>query len=112
MLKLRAGIATEDGGDQRTADGVRLMLVALKADPYNVKATYELAATYSRLGKKQCSINLLNRLLNMRKMRSQKQAVEDRFDFILGRNRYRDRMDRSFHNIRGTTEFREFARKI
>src|SRR5687768_14824477 len=52
--------------EQYTTDAVNDFITALAADPYNIKATYGLAAAYAKIGRKQCSINLLTRLLQMR----------------------------------------------
>ena len=42
-----------------STDAVEHLITALRADPYNVTATYNLAAAYARIGRKQCAINLL-----------------------------------------------------
>ena len=57
--------------EQQITDAVNSFITALAADPYNVKATYGLAAAYARIGRKQCSINLLTRILQMRPHYSQ-----------------------------------------
>src|SRR5206468_12469185 len=45
--------------EDMTTQAVNDFITALLADPYNVKATYGLAAAYAKIGRKQCSINLL-----------------------------------------------------
>ena len=62
--------------EQYQTDAVNDFITALAADPYNVKATYGLAAAYAKIGRKQCSINLLTRMLQMRPHPSKKAEVE------------------------------------
>ncbi|HLL23814.1 MAG TPA: hypothetical protein VK427_16865, partial [Kofleriaceae bacterium] len=52
--------------EQYITEAVDDFITALRADPYNVPATYGLAAAYARISRPQCSINLLVRLLQMR----------------------------------------------
>jgi hypothetical protein len=40
---------------------------ALKADPYGPEPTYQMAVAYALVGKKGCSLRLLERLLELRK---------------------------------------------
>src|SRR5262245_33284222 len=47
-------------------EAVNDFITALLADPYNITATYHLAAAYGRIGRVQCSVNLLKRLVQMR----------------------------------------------
>ncbi len=46
--------------EQYQTSAVNDFITALSADPYNIKATYGLAAAYAKIGRKQCSINLLD----------------------------------------------------
>src|SRR5262249_6240331 len=71
--------------EQYQSDAVNDFITALVADPYNVKATYGLAAAYAQIGRKQCSINLLTRLLQMRPHHSKKADVDKAIDRLLGR---------------------------
>jgi hypothetical protein len=82
---------------------------SLKADPYDVKATYGLAAAYAKIGRTQCSINLLTRLLQMRPHVSKHAEVEAALDRLLGR---RQVLDPDFSEMRGDERFRELIKKM
>jgi hypothetical protein len=101
--------------DQQTresliTDAVDLFITALLADPYNVTATYYLAAAYGRIGRVQCSINLLKRLLQMRDHASRKDAVAEKLDMLLGRNR--QALDPDFNDMRSDVRFRSLIEKM
>jgi hypothetical protein len=98
--------------EQLVTDAVDLFLTALAADPYNVHATYNLAAAYARIDRPQCSLNLLERLVELRKLRSQKNAVEEKLDRLLGRGRYRRKLDPDFRRMRDLDGFRELVKKF
>src|SRR5689334_1643583 len=83
--------------EQYQTDAVTDFITALAADPYNVKATYGLAAAYAKIGRKQCSINLLTRLLQMRPHQSKKVEVEMWIDRLLGR---KQKLDPDFADMR------------
>ncbi len=107
--------AQTDGIDRATRealieDAVKGLITALLADPYNVLATYKLAAAYARIDRKQCSINLLERLLNMRDHESRKAQVEARLDQLLGRNR--QPLDPDFSDMRGDRRFRDLIARM
>ena len=55
--------------EELITDAVNRLTTALLADPYNVDATYTLAAAYARIGRAQCAVNLLARLVPLRKHR-------------------------------------------
>jgi hypothetical protein len=95
--------------EQYQTDAVNDFLTALAADPYNVKATYGLAAAYATLGRKQCSINLLTRILQMRTHPSKKPEVESAIDKLLGR---RQPLDPDFADMRRDSRFRELIAKM
>ncbi|HEY5920247.1 MAG TPA: hypothetical protein VIV11_01195, partial [Kofleriaceae bacterium] len=95
--------------EQYQTDAVNDFLTALAADPYNVKATYGLAAAYAKIGRKQCSINLLTRLLQMRPHFSKKAEVEHVIDRLLGR---KQALDPDFSDMRRDTRFRELIAKM
>jgi len=95
--------------EQYQADAVNDFLTALAADPYNVKATYGLAAAYAKIGRKQCSINLLTRILQMRPHPSKKGEVEQAIDKLLGR---KQALDPDFADMRRDTRFRELIAKM
>ena len=85
-------------------------ITALLADPYNVTSTYHLAAAYGRIGRVQCSINLLKRLLQMRDHASRKHDVADKLDLLLGRNR--QALDPDFNDMRDDVRFRSLIEKM
>lgn len=93
-----------------TTEAVSAFLTALAADPYNVKATYGLAATYARIGRKQCSINLLERLLQMRDHASRKSDIARALDRLLGRNG--QALDRDFNELRADNRFRAMIQRM
>jgi hypothetical protein len=95
--------------EQYTTDAVIKLITALKADPYNVTATYHLAATYARIGRGQCAINLLVRLLQMRPHPSKKVEVEAHLDRLLGR---KQTLDPNFADMRRDNRFRELIKKM
>jgi hypothetical protein len=90
-------------------DAVNDFLTALAADPYNVKATYGLAAAYARIGRKQCSINLLTRILQMRPHPSKHAEVEAQIDHLLGRHQA---LDADFADMRRDERFRLLIEKM
>jgi hypothetical protein len=90
-------------------DAVNDFITALAADPYNVKATYGLAAAYARIGRKQCSINLLTRILQMRPHPSKHAEVEQQIDHLLGR---RQALDADFADMRRDERFRTLIEKM
>jgi len=95
--------------EQQIADAVNSFITALAADPYNVKATYGLAAAYSRIGRKQCSINLLTRILQMRPHYSKHAEVEGSIDHLLGRKQI---LDPDFSDMRRDERFRTLIQKM
>jgi tetratricopeptide (TPR) repeat protein len=95
--------------EQYQTDAVNDFLTALAADPYNIKATYGLAAAYAKIGRKQCSINLLTRILQMRPHASKKGEVEQVIDKLLGR---KQALDPDFSDMRRDTRFRELIAKM
>jgi hypothetical protein len=95
--------------EQYQTDAVNDFITALAADPYNVKATYGLAAAYAKIGRKQCSINLLTRLLQMRPHQSKKAEVEHAIDRLLGR---KQPLDPDFSDMRRDNRFRELIAKM
>jgi hypothetical protein len=95
--------------EQYQTDAVNDFITALAADPYNVKATYGLAAAYAKIGRKQCSINLLTRMLQMRPHQSKKVEVEHHIDRLLGR---KQALDPDFSEMRRDNRFRELIAKM
>jgi hypothetical protein len=95
--------------EEYQTNAVRDFLTALAADPYNVKATYGLAAAYAKIGRKQCSINFLTRMLQMRPHPSKKPEVEAYIDKLLGR---KQPLDPDFAEMRRDSGFRELIAKM
>jgi hypothetical protein len=107
--------ANTDGIDRKTKEGliedaVKGLITALLADPYNVTATYKLAAAYARIDRPQCAINLLERLLLMKDHASRKDAVEGRLDELLGRKK--KPLDPDFADMRGDARFRALIARM
>ena len=95
--------------EQSLGDAVNDFLTALAADPYNVHATYGLAAAYAQIGRKQCAINLLTRLLQMRPHQSKHTEVQQHIDHLLGRGQP---LDSDFNAMRRDDRFRELIAKM
>lgn len=95
--------------EQYITDAVEHFITALSADPYNVTATYNLAAAYARIGRKQCSINLLTRMLQMRPHPSKHAEVEAHLDRLLGRKQV---LDPDFSEMRKDARFRALIAKM
>lgn len=95
--------------EQYSTDAVVDLITALRADPYNVGATYNLAATYARIGRRQCAINLLTRLLQMRPHASKRVEVEANLDKLLGR---KQPLDPNFAEMRRDERFRDLIKKM
>jgi hypothetical protein len=113
LAKLKAGGGKDvepQTREQLITESVDDFITALLADPYNVTATYHLAAAYGRMGRVQCSINMLKRLLLMRDHASRKDAVADKLDLLLGRNRHA--LDPDFADMRGDVRFRSLIERM
>jgi hypothetical protein len=112
----RAELKTSDSAevDRPTREGyvtdaVEHLITSLRADPYNVNATYSLAAAYARIGRRQCSINMLTRLLQMRPHPSKHADVEANLNHLLGRNQT---LDADFSEMRNDERFRTLIAKM
>lgn len=95
--------------EQYITDAVDHFITALRADPYNVTATYNLAAAYARIGRRQCAVNMLTRLLQMRPHRSKHAEVETHLDRLLGRKQV---LDPDFSEMRKDERFRALIAKM
>lgn len=112
LSKLQAaeGNADKASREKLITDAVDTFITALLADPYNVNATYNLAAAYARIGRKQCSVNLLERLLQMRNHASRSVDVEAKIDRLLGRKKAA--LDPDFNDMRADARFRTLIEKM
>lgn len=72
--------------EEAITDAVATLIAALNADPYNVHATYNLAAAYARIERPLCSLTLLDRLVRMHGHPSRQPEVNQKLDRLLGRN--------------------------
>ncbi len=95
--------------EQDITEAIDDLITALRADPYNVTATYTLAGAYARIGRRQCSLNLLTRVLQMRPHPSKHAEVEAMIDRLLGR---KQTLDPDFAGLRKDDKFRELISKM
>jgi hypothetical protein len=100
---------TRSSREDLVTQAVDDFITALRADPYNVSATYSLAAAYATIGRNQCAINLLTRLLQMRPHPSKHAEVEAQLDRLLGR---KQALDPDFAEMRKDDRFRELIQKM
>ena len=111
-------VAAEERGvdrasrEQLLTEAVDLLITALAADPYNVHATYNLAAAYARIDRRQCALNLLERLVLLGRLASQQALVEEKVDRLLGRKQYARNRDRDFDDLRTDERFRRLVRDL
>jgi tetratricopeptide (TPR) repeat protein len=112
LTKLREAETAETSKATREAsftEAVEKFIDALAADPYNASATYNLAAAYARIGRKQCSLNLLERLIQMHSHPGKKADVEVHLDRLLGR---KGGLDPDFSDMRRDDRFRQLISKL
>jgi len=107
-----AGGTDPGSGEQSLEQAVHRFITALLADPYNVNATYNLAAAYARIHRPQCAVNLLARLVPLRKLPSQTAKVEEKLDRLLGRKGYKGRLDPDFFDLRDDPRFRDLVKNF
>jgi hypothetical protein len=100
-----------DAGERVALIGAAVdqLITALLADPYNVNATYNLAAAYARIERPQCAINLLERMILMRDHPSRAHEVSAKLDRLLGRTQS---LDPDFNAMRGDARFRRMIEKM
>ena len=89
--------------EELITDAVSTFLDSLSADPYNINSTYNLAAAYARIGRKQCAYNMLDRLIQMRNHASRSGEVNQKLDRLLGRNK--TPLDPDFRELRSEATF-------
>lgn len=111
---LQGSSADQDSqqSEQMLEQAVHRLITALLADPYNVHATYNLAAAYARIGRGQCAVNLLSRLVPLRRLPSLAPKVEEKLDRLLGRKEYRGRLDPDFFELRDDPRFRDLVKNF
>jgi hypothetical protein len=105
----RSAEVTRSVREDMTTQAVDDFITALRADPYNVEATYSLAAAYATIPRPQCTINLLTRLLQMRPHPSKRADVEAHLDKLLGR---KQPLDADFAEMRKDERFRALIQKM
>jgi len=98
--------------EQLITQAVDDFVTALRADPYNVHATYNLAAAYARIGRNQCSLNLLDRLAALYKLEGYRWEVDAKLDRLLGRGKFVNDLDPDFRVLRDRDDFREIVKKF
>lgn len=106
LAKLQAAEGTSldpASREQLITDSVQSFLDSLSADPYNVNSTYNLAAAYARIGRKQCAYNMLDRLIQMKNHASRAGEVNQKLDRLLGRNK--TPLDPDFRDMRADQTF-------
>ncbi len=107
-----SGKATQERNDLLQA-AIEKYITALAADPYNVKATYNLSTAYARVGRGQCALNLLGRLVAMKDWPSQKSQIDDCADRIFGRGKkWKDNADPDFDKLRTNDKFRNLVKQF
>ena len=104
LIESEKNIPPEDVAAKIEA-AVAKFFASLAADPYNVNATYNLAAAYARIGRNQCAVNLLFRLAAMKDFHSRKKAIDLKRDRFLGQAKWKGRPDPDFSALRSTPEF-------
>ena len=100
---LDAENAGRPGGEVATLieQAVQDFLRALSLDPLNVRATYNLSAAYARIGRNQCAVNLVARLVAMNRNGLRRAEVTDAFQRIYGSGgKWKGQPDPDFQNLR------------
>jgi hypothetical protein len=110
LLQTAEGNSDKATREKDISTAIDKFIDALLADPYNVNATYNLAAAYARINRKQCAVNMLTRLLQMKDHASQKLEVEQKIDRLLGRKK--TPIDPDFDDMRNDPHFRELIEKM
>ncbi len=112
LLKLQTAEGNADKATRQAliTEAVEEFITALLADPYNVRATYNLAAAYARIKRPQCAVNMLVRLLQMKDHQSRKADVEASIDRLLGRRK--TALDPDFQDMRADQRFRDLIVKM
>lgn len=99
--------------ENRLTQAVDKFIESLAADPYNIRATYNLAAAYARIGRRQCVLNLLARMVEMSTFPSQKEAITDAADRLFGRGKkWQGKPDPDFESLRTDQEFLDIVKDL
>jgi hypothetical protein len=110
LLQQAEGNSDKATREKDISTAIDKFITALLADPYNVNATYNLAAAYARIGRKQCAVNMLTRLLQMKDHASRKVEVDGKIDRLLGRKK--TPIDPDFDDMRSDGRFRTLIEKM
>ena len=110
LREAESGDMLQSRRESLVTEAVYKFINALQADPYNVRATYNLAAAYARIGRRQCAVNMLTRMIHMRKHASRKAEVEKSLDRLLGRGNAT--LDPDFNDMRSDDRFRSMIRNM
>ena len=110
LVAAEAGAHSPIERDNLLTQAVGKLLEALAADPYNVLATYNLASAYARIGRKQCSLNMLARLAEMAAFPSQRDDVSDMADYLIGRHKHKP--DPDFDDLRSDERFLQIVKRF
>jgi len=109
--RLNASIAEvePEARDHLVVQAAASLIDALRADPYDVGATYALAELYALILRVECSATLLDRLIAMRAHPSRAADIEDRFQRLLGVGAP---LDAAFDGVRAQLRFRAVVNAI
>jgi len=105
----QVGVPKNTEAEKVYEESVESLIEALSVDPYNVLATYELAAAYAQIKRASCATNLLARLLPLMKLPTKEKEAKSKVDALLGRGSV---ADKRFDPIRRKGAFRSLMKKF